>query len=160
MQSDLLQQLKDLHLPIPPGWWPPAPGWWLLLLIAVATLVLGVLALLRRRARQRPYRVARAELERIGVGFDAGRLNTHDLAHALSGLLKRASIAREGRTRIARLEGDAWLEYLDGVAGEAAFTTGAGALLGARRFDPAASGDAPHLIAIVDRLLARMERGR
>jgi AcrR family transcriptional regulator len=160
MQPDLLQQLKDLHLPTVPGWWPPAPGWWLLLLLAIAAVVWGYVAFSRRRTRQRPYRVARAELERLGNGFDAGRLTTHDLAHSVSELLKRALIARDGRTPIARLEGDAWLAYLDGAAGDTAFTTGAGALLGARRFDPAASGDAPRLIAIVDRLLARMERGR
>ncbi|MBP6325901.1 MAG: DUF4381 domain-containing protein, partial [Dokdonella sp.] len=21
-------QLRDIHLPPDPSWWPPAPGWW------------------------------------------------------------------------------------------------------------------------------------
>ena len=35
MQTDPLQQLKPLHLPPDPSWWPPAIGWWVLLLVLV-----------------------------------------------------------------------------------------------------------------------------
>ena len=159
MQPDLLQQLKDLHLPPVPDWWPPAPGWWLLAMLVVAAVVAGCIALRRRARRQRPYKVARLELDRLGAGFDAGRINVVDLAHGISALMKRALIAAEGRVVVARLEGNAWLEHLDRVAGEPVFTTGAGALLGARRFAPDASGDAARLIVAVGNLLQKLERG-
>jgi hypothetical protein len=127
------------------------------LLVAAA---IGSFIVLRRRVlRQRPYRVARAELERLGSSFEAGRLTVGDLAHATSALLKRALIAAEGRRAVARLEGDAWLVHLDGIAGEGVFTRGPGALLGVRRFDRDASGDAARLVTVVEELLRKLERG-
>ncbi|MEP6880575.1 MAG: DUF4381 domain-containing protein, partial [Dokdonella sp.] len=30
-------ELRDIHLPADPSWWPPAPGWWIL-----AAILLGV----------------------------------------------------------------------------------------------------------------------
>jgi hypothetical protein len=74
--------------------------------------------------------------------------------------LKRALIAAEGRSAVARLEGNAWLVHLDSVAGESVFTAGAGTLLGERRFLPDTTGDASQLISTVERLLQKLERGR
>ena len=34
--------LRDLHLPEPVGWWPPAPGWWILLLLVTTLLAYGL----------------------------------------------------------------------------------------------------------------------
>jgi Domain of unknown function (DUF4381) len=160
MQPDLLRQLRDVHLPQPPGLWPPAPGWWVLLVIAIVGVVAIAWWMRRRGRRQRPYRVARVELGRLAASFDAGRIGLHDLAHGTSALLKRVLIARADRKRVAPLTGDAWLGYLDEVNGSPAFTNGAGALLGARRFDPAESGDGARLIGLVEDFLVRLERDR
>jgi len=110
--------LRDVHVPPAPSWWPPAPGWWLLL-AAVALLALGFLAWrLRRRRRRRAW-------ERW---FDAtGRAPTPaERVAAMSELLRRAARRRDASAD--RLEGEAWLRFLDGGKGHA-FTQGPGRLL-------------------------------
>mgnify|MGYP001548978984 CR=1 FL=1 len=53
---DLLNSLKDIHEPAPPGLWPPAPGWWLLAAIVLGALVALLVEWLRRRRAARPVR--------------------------------------------------------------------------------------------------------
>jgi len=121
-------QLRDIHLPAPPGWWPPAPGWWvlaalLLALAAWATMILYRQARLRRR-RQRLY-AAISELEH--------RLHTTPepvLLARISELLKRLALAQYPRDRVAALHGQAWLEFLDRTGGNGRFAHGPARVLG------------------------------
>lgn len=68
MNPELLGNLRDIHEPLPPPFWPPAPGWWILaFLILVLIAVATYLAWRRYRAIERarmPYRVAERELAR------------------------------------------------------------------------------------------------
>jgi hypothetical protein len=104
--------LRDIHLPAPPSWWPPAPGWWVLL----AGLLAAGIALawaLRRRRRTRARRAALVELERIARRHPHGG---HALAAEVSVLLRRLALALRPRAGAAGLTGDAWLDLLDTLA--------------------------------------------
>lgn len=65
-----LTDLKPMHLPPEPGWWPLAPGWWLLVALAFAVLGVVIWTLVQRH-RNRRYRrealVALADIERDGA---------------------------------------------------------------------------------------------
>ena len=50
-----LDQLRDIHLPEPISWWPPAPGWWILAL-ASSVLLAWLLRFLYRRYKAKHYR--------------------------------------------------------------------------------------------------------
>lgn len=110
--------LRDVHVPASPPWWPLAPGWWLVAGV-VALLVAGVVAWRwhRRRTRQAWLRWFDAAI--------AGGSPAEQVA-AMSERLRRA--ARRCDPSADRLQGDAWLAFLDGTQGRA-FSQGPGRLL-------------------------------
>lgn len=103
--------LRDIHLPEPISWWPPAPGWWILL----ATLILLALVfyfgrkIYRRRALKR---AVAGELEKIKQDYHQNR-DQHVLIQSLSVLLRRSAISFFPRRETASLTGEAWLRFLD-----------------------------------------------
>jgi len=156
--DDALRQLRDLHVPPEPSMWPPAPGWWLLAAAVVALAVYGVIRLRRARRRARPFRLAGAALDQLLTDARAQRLNGRDFADAVNALLKRALIHGAHRDDAAPLTGTAWLAYLDRVSASDAFTRGAGASLGERRFAPDPNVDAAALHELARRVLDRARR--
>lgn len=112
-------QLRDVHLPAAPGWWPLAPGWWLLIAAVVAVvLVMSAIYFLRRRRLQGWMRLFDQQLQAAQPG--PARLA------AASELLRRA--ARRLDPHAVQLQGEAWLRFLDGPKGED-FSSGEGRLL-------------------------------
>lgn len=112
--------LRDIHQPPAPGWWPPAPGWWLVAALAAAALVFVIWMVRRRARRQRA----------IAALFDqtlAQAPSAPARVAAISELLRRAARRRDAGAD--RLRDEAWLRFLDGDAGAAPFSTGAGRLL-------------------------------
>lgn len=118
--QDATLVLRDIHQPTAPAWWPPAPGWWVAAAIVLA-VVLGF-ALWKWRRRQRRRRIA---------GIFDGALQSAGSAPAqiaaMSELLRRA--ARRHNPHADRLQGSAWLEYLDAGDARHPFASGAGRLL-------------------------------
>lgn len=119
--------LRDIHAHAAPPWWPPAPGWWLL---AAAVLLLCT-ALAWARLRRRRHRRAITDL--FDSSVDAAGSPAGQVA-AMSELLRRA--ARRQAADADRLQGEAWLAFLDAGAGAkpravagSDFTRGPGRLL-------------------------------
>ena len=110
--SHPLSQLRDIHLPDPISWWPPAPGWWLLAATGLLLLLILV-AMLYQRYRARAYRrSAIRELERCYRQWrQCG--GAADYPRHMNSLLKRTAMVAYGRTGVAALNGVSWYAFLD-----------------------------------------------
>ncbi len=143
--------LRDVHPGIAPSWWPPAPGWWML--AATLLIIVAVVAWwwLRRRRRQ-------AALLRLFDEAIARAETPSQQVAAMSELLRRA--ARRHDPAADRLEGEAWLQFLDDGQPGQPFSSGAGALLrdGGFRNDGAVDDVAALRVVARQRYLAWMQR--
>lgn len=155
MDQSLLQQLRDIHLPAAPGWWPPAIGWWLLALILAGALVWMIRGLIRRWRRFRPARSARALYREVSQELRSGAISQAQYVHRTNELLKRFVMHGLQDHAIGPESGDRWLRYLDERYGQAAFSHGAGRCLGTERFRRDLAIDPEALDGLINRFFAR-----
>ena len=100
---DPLQDLRDVHMPDPISWWPPAFGWWMImgLLIIGGSLIIWVWAY---RQRTRPRRLALAQLKDVKQQY-AAHVDDHWAITQLSHLVRRVALAAFPRSHVAGLSG-------------------------------------------------------
>lgn len=150
--------LKDIHLPNPIGWWPPAAGWWLLA-IALPLLSLAIYWLYQHLNRDNPVKTARRLLN------DLKQLMVEDPGACIgimSALLRRVAISGDRRPQVAKLHGQEWLNYLDYGLDDAPFSTGIGQILADAHYRPTLPPDfdLPALFALCERWLRQQEKRR
>ncbi|HEX7028687.1 MAG TPA: DUF4381 domain-containing protein [Gammaproteobacteria bacterium] len=147
---DPLAELRDIHLPDPVPWWPPAPGWWLLaLLLLTATVCMWWL---RRRyferfAVRRLVKAGLGELKRIEHAYRI-ELDNGALVRRLSALLRRIAVSRYPRREAAALTGEHWLQLLDRRIGRPEFSRGIGRILTSAPYQAEPQLDAEALLAL------------
>ena len=134
MQSDPLQQLKDVHFPEDPSFWPLAIGWWIVGLLLLGLLIYGAVEAYQYYKARRPIRHARRQLEQLFSSHVNENLSTGEFVSASNALLKRLYVHALGRNDYAKLAGPLWLAELDEQSNSNQFSQGAGAALGDRRF--------------------------
>ena len=106
--------LKAMHPGLTPAWWPPAPGWWLVL-VALVLLACGAAWWWRRRTRRM------SALMRYFDHALAQAMTPGTQVAAISELLRRA--ARHVDPAADRLDGQAWLDFLDAGLPQQVFTS-------------------------------------
>jgi hypothetical protein len=150
-QTDNLP-LRDIHLPEPVAWWPPAPGWWLLpaLLIMIAGLAWW---LHRRHRRGALHRGAQQALQEIAGDYRQSP-DDEQLVQRLSVLLRRLSLSRYPRQQVAGLTGTAWLAWLDRVLGGSDFREGVGRTLIHAPYTRQVKVDSEALLQLCERWVA------
>jgi hypothetical protein len=136
-------ELRDIHLPAPPSWWPPAPGWWLLA-CAIAALSFFIFLYLYKKAQRARRR--RALLEEFDRAIAAARNDAPALAAALSAFLRRQDLRAA-----AGLRDEAWLQHLDARIASDEYSRGVGRALIEAPFRAQAEYDAAALVALVRR---------
>lgn len=108
MEQDPLSQLRDIHIPPPEGFWPPAPGWWIVLLLVIGLAGAVTVWIHRRRQKNAWYRTARRELDRLA---DRGA-GTSQWFEELNALLKQSALARYPDRQPQALTGSGWVDFL------------------------------------------------
>ena len=153
-----LADLRDIHLPEPVSWWPPAPGWWLLAALSLVVIA-GLLWLWRYRRRQTPRRVALAELTRLRADFQRDG-DGAAIAAGISTLLRRLALAHFPRTQVAGLVGDAWLQFLDRSGGDNQFSAGPGRALIRASYRPTEAFEIEALLNVAEAWIKRIGKQR
>lgn len=108
MEQDPLSALRDIHLPEPGGFWPPAPGWWVLLALMVGLSTWATLAILKKRRRNQWLKTALAELTKLA----AAQQHDQRWFNEVNQLLKRAARVKFPHQRPESLSGEAWVHFL------------------------------------------------
>jgi hypothetical protein len=106
--------LRDIHLPLPVGWWPIAPGWWLTIMAIIAVALLSAMWVRRYRS-EKWRRAALEELDRL-ASANSGDGGRKERLASLSILVRRICLERFTRDECASLTGAEWLAYLDNCA--------------------------------------------
>ena len=151
--TDPLADLHDIHLPMDPGWWPPALGWWLLAMVILLVLFGIVYWIVRKVRRGRLRRRSRKLLGAIDRHPDFTELPS--VVFAISSLLRRCAIATFPREQVAGLCGSEWLAFLDQTLETKDFSSGVGRCLIGVPYQRTGQVDVVALCALVDRWLNR-----
>lgn len=115
--------LRDIHLPEPISWFPPALGWWLLI-IFVPIISYFLIAFLQKLFKKTALKEAQKLLLQLEKNEN---LTPLEKVRELSILLRRVAISRTSeKDKISSLTGRAWLDYLDLSLKDAPFKNGVG----------------------------------
>jgi len=106
-------ELRDIHLPLDPGYWPLAPGWWVLIVLAIIILYLLFKKINKVRQTRHLNNLMQQELLAVRESFDQHK-NKHQLAVDISTLLNRFVIHVLKDNNASSLTGDSWIAYLNG----------------------------------------------
>ena len=101
--------LRDIHLPLPVGFWPLAPGWWI---VSAVVLMILAFALFLFYKHRRPTALKEA-LAKLEVYLGDAELSPRARNQGISLLLRQLAISTEGRDEIAGLSGSAWIAWLE-----------------------------------------------
>lgn len=105
-QAQLLEQLRDVHLPNDVSWWPLAPGWWII--IGLVTII-AILLIVKAYLKKRHYRFARyaiAELEQLKHSTEPRWLAKSQ------NIMRRLGLCYVDEAELGQLSQTEWLDFL------------------------------------------------
>ena len=120
-EEQVLAKLRDIHFPAPIHWWPLAPGWYFLMMLILA--LLGFLlyksycSYLNKRAKYQALKLLKSYQQEY-----ESHHNSQLSSMNVSELLRRVALAYFPRDKVAGLQGDAWLEFLNKTSKGLSFT--------------------------------------
>lgn len=112
VDTNPLNQLKDIHLPDPIGWWPIAPGWYLVALFLF--LLFGIVGhfILKKFRYFKPKKQALNLLKQYKIEYENEK-NAPLTSAKISDLLRRVALLYYPRAEVAGLNGEEWIQFLN-----------------------------------------------
>ncbi len=111
-QNQALAQLRDIHLPPAIGVWPLAIGWRILLVFTFLTCCSALYFAYCRRYRPSYKRLALRLLADYEKNYHHHK-NAQQFALQISDLLRRVALVYYPRAEVAKLHGQAWINFLN-----------------------------------------------
>lgn len=105
-QSQLLEQLRDVHNPDAISWWPLAPGWWIIIALVI---LIGTLLIIRVYLKKRHHRFARSavnELKQLQLESEPRWLAKSQ------NIMRRASLCYISSPEVSRMNQAQWIAFL------------------------------------------------
>ncbi len=103
--------LRDIHLPDSVLWWPLAPGWWMVIAMVVI-IALCIFVYKKTYFNRKLNKNIKLELSQYFKDYNEDN-NAQVFINKLSALLRRVSLYKFKQESVAKLNGIAWLEFLD-----------------------------------------------
>ena len=151
--ENTLVNLKDIHLPPPVSFWPPAPGWWILAVLLSSSLFIGSVLFYRRHKKRKPKTEALRILKDLQILYQNSKDDVVSLRN-LSNLLRRTALTFYDNDEVASLQGSSWLEFLDKTGKTKEFSQGAGKVLGNEVFQQKVNPDMNALFPLVKKWIS------
>ena len=148
-----LVNLKDIHLPPPVSFWPPAPGWWILAVLLISSLFFGGVWFYRLHKKRKPKNEALRILKDLQILYQNSQDEVASLRN-LSNLLRRTALTFYDNDVVASLQGSSWLEFLDKTGKTKEFSQGAGKVLGYEVFQQKVNPDMNALFPLVKKWIS------
>ncbi len=159
MSQDLAQQLRDIHLPTEPSWWPLALGWWLILALLFLTIAVLIIRKLRIKSHNatsiqtnQPFSVL-AYRDLFAAIKKQHQADNHDLKLIQSSSILLRKFCVELSSDSANLTGKAWLEHLNQVFATSHFTQTYKNTLTLGNYAPSVNIDSAAFILFIDTCL-------
>ena len=129
-----LDRLADIVTLPPVSWWPPAPAWYVVIGVVLVLFIAFVIKAWQRRWRNIYRANALAELNRVEQGTKAV---TH-----IAQILKRTALAVVPRQKVAALNGERWVQWLNQAGNSVTFSERSGQILSEHLYSDGQPSDA------------------
>lgn len=110
--DSILQQLRDIHIPVEPGLWPLSLAWWLLFLLITIIIAGTSWWSIQRFVYLRPYRRIRRQARDLTAQFDQGAITIRSYVVGVNLLFKRLIVTLDKEPAAMKMFGSDWLTCL------------------------------------------------
>lgn len=110
--ANLLENLRDIHMPAPISAWPPGPGWIFLLVIFTLIATVTCIIILKNYKVWQTRKHALHLLKKYKKQYPK-IINSQRACSLVNELLKKTAFYYYPRTKIASLSGADWIKFLN-----------------------------------------------